>query len=118
MQNFVIDPKLLTSVLVSYERVFIAEDLSQIPDSFKSSFDGTRAIQTTGWEDPSEFTQLRNLLHDQGFIKKEPRWWNGDRVLQAFTLNGHHFSEHEQFPCAEALGLRIKYATKTGAKTA
>ena len=53
------------------------------------------------------FTRLRDSLENNGYIKTERNWSNGDRVLKRFKLNGHWFDEGEQFPCAPAMKYKI-----------
>lgn len=39
-------------------------------------------------------------------------WWNGDRVLKPFTLNGYLFTEGEKFLCGSAMGHHLAWAAK------
>jgi len=57
--------------------------------------------------DHPEFTKLRNKLDKLGYIEVQRLWWNGDRVLKPFKLNGMAFKKGDQFPCASALAVRF-----------
>ena len=62
----------------------------------------------TGWiysEDHPAFTELRNRLEKEGYIKTERSWSNGDRVTKPFYLNNMYFEVGDQFSCAPALGV-------------
>ena len=62
-----------------------------------------------GTKDHPEFTELRELLEKEGYIKVERSWSNGDRVLKSFKLNEKMFKKSQQFPCAAALKWQLKY---------
>ena len=55
------------------------------------------------------FTTLRDNLENEGYIKTERNFWNGDIVLKAFRLNGIWFEEGDSFPSAMAMKLKIKH---------
>jgi hypothetical protein len=61
-----------------------------------------------GNEDHPEFTKLREKLGSEGYISIERGWWNGDRVLKPFYLNGKKFDKGEKFCSASAMGLKFK----------
>lgn len=75
-------------------------------------------LQDKGWhsiygnEDHPEFAKLRNQLGEQGYIRIERSWCNGDRVLKPFTLNGYRFRKDEQYPSGAAMKLHLKYKRK------
>lgn len=86
----------------------IAEEfLTSVADVKEVYFDG-KSHKAYGTKDHPEFNKLRISLFNDGFIKIEKGWWNGDRVLKPFTLNGYEFNINEQFPCAAAMKFRIK----------
>jgi hypothetical protein len=60
-------------------------------------------------DDAPEFKALRNQLEQLGYIECQRRWWNGDRVLRAFRLNGVTFRKHDQFCCGAAMKLHLKF---------
>ena len=58
--------------------------------------------------DHPEFTKLREQLGTEGYILIERGWWNGDRVLKSFILNGKVFKKDEPFVCAAAMKYHFK----------
>jgi hypothetical protein len=76
--------------------------------------DDGRIIEGTaqGFIDHPKFTEFRQELERLGFIKIEPSWWNGDKVLTNFKLNGSLFKKGEPFLCASALGIRFQVKNK------
>ena len=62
--------------------------------------------------DHPEFTKMRNRLEKQGYIQIERRWWNGDRVIKPFSLNGFKFKKHDKFPCASAMDIWLSVKEK------
>ena len=62
--------------------------------------------------DHPEFTKIRNRLEKQGYIQIERGWWNGDRVIKPFSLNGFKFKKHDKFPCASALDIWLSVEEK------
>ena len=63
-------------------------------------------------DDGPEFKALRNQLEADGYIRCERMWWNGDRVLKAFKLNGVIFRKHEQFSCGAAMKHHLNFTRK------
>lgn len=63
-----------------------------------------------GFIDHPEFTKLRDKLEAEGYIQTERTYWNGDRVLKPFMLNGNKFDKGEKFCCASALDIKFKVA--------
>lgn len=61
-------------------------------------------------DDSPEFKSLRNQLEAEGYIKCERMWWNGDRVLKPFLLNGVLFDTDETFCCGAAMKFHLKFA--------
>jgi len=71
-------------------------------------YDGsTISGMSHGTIDHPEFTKLRDMLQQQGYISTERSWINGDRVLKPFSLNTLKFKIGEQFPCAAALDVLL-----------
>ena len=64
-------------------------------------------------EDHPAFTELRNRLEKEGYIKTERNWSNGDTVTKPFYLNNMYFDIGEQFFCAPALGGKYDIALRT-----
>lgn len=66
-----------------------------------------------GTVDHPEFTKLREKLGNLGYIQIERSFWNGDRVLKKFKLNGTTFSPGEKFVCGCAMAIHLKYRNKS-----
>ncbi len=90
MEQYTINKKFLTSVIVQY--------------GWKGN--GTNGDTISHVDHPS-FAALRKHLAVQGLISIELRWHNGDEVLEPFSLNDKVFVKGEEFPCASALGFTI-----------
>jgi hypothetical protein len=71
---------------------------------------GNRAVG--GSDDSEEFKALRNRLESEGYINVQRGWWNGDRVLKTFFLNGVRFDPDDQFPSGAAMKLHLQFARK------
>jgi hypothetical protein len=111
--NFNINPEYLTSVSTRKEwntytnngRVPTDEELILIIQG-KGNYSIGSSI------DHPEFAQLREQLGSEGYISIERGWWNGDRVLKPFRLNGCKFKEGEQFSCGPAMGIHFAVRAK------
>lgn len=65
-----------------------------------------------GSDDSKEFKALRNRLEELGYINIQRGWWNGDRVLKTFFLNGVRFDPDDQFPSGAAMKLHLQFTRK------
>lgn len=103
--KFTIDEQYLTCVTYTHTwnkyNNIEQEDLT--PDQLIDILNGIHEYSQTETIDHPEFTKLRELLGDQGYIKIERNWWNGDIVLKPFFLNGLKFKKGVTFPSASAL---------------
>ena len=112
--NFTIDPAYLCSVSIREEwNTYTKNGREPTAEELLLVLAGKGKCSTTSSEDHPEFTKLREQLGEQGYIKIERGWWNGDRVLKPFTLNGLKFKLGEQFGCGGAMevhfGVRAKH---------
>ena len=73
---------------------------------------GEDRCSSTHSEDHPEFASLRNTLEEQGYIRCERSWCNGDRVLKTFKLNGVLFRQREQFPSGAAMRHHLEFKQK------
>lgn len=73
---------------------------------------GKGKCSMTGSDDGPEFKALRNQLEQQGYIQCQRSWWNGDRVLKSFKLNGITFRKHDQFSCGAAMKHHLRFTRK------
>ena len=65
-----------------------------------------------GSDDSIEFKALREQLGKLGYIQIQRRWWNGDRVLKPFMLNGVKFKKDTQFSSGAAMKIHLEFARK------
>ena len=112
MNNFEIDEQYITDVTVRTEHDFIVDRNNPTPEEIFKVLKGWDKVVSIGSKDHDEFTKLRNQLEEQGYIKTERGWCNGDTVLKPFYLNGWRFKKNHRFPCAAALSNSIKCAKK------
>lgn len=106
--NFEIDPAYLTDVMVTKTHRPHANKGTVTPDELIEVLSHNSTVTSTCSQDHPQFTQLREHLESTGYITCERRWWNGDRVLRAFAVNGHEFDVNDSFPCACVLGIQIQ----------
>ena len=110
-KNFEIDPAYMTDVMEhrewgAYDRV-PADQITG--EQVLTILRGRDRCSIMGSRDHPEFAALRDQLEQLGYIKTERQWWNGDRVLRPFRLNGCLFRRDEQFPSAAAMSGHLKY---------
>ena len=106
--NFELDPEYITDVTIRQEwnihtnkDIITDEDLVEV-------LKGRGSYSSTHSEDHPEFAQLRDRLGELGYISIERGWWNGDRVLKSFTLNGVLFEPGEQFCSAAPMKFHLE----------
>jgi len=113
MKEFTINPKYLTSVIERREwNTYTRNGRVPTADELLLILAGKGKCGETSSKDHNKFTQLREQLGLQGYIKIEHSWTNGDRVLKSFKLNGMKFKPGEKFICASALGNTFETAKK------
>ena len=100
--NFEIREMFLENEVVTEHNTFCKDPKNPTPEELVRILRGDVGTRTTYSRDHPEFTKLRELLGEQGYIRIERNWWNGDSVLKPFSLNGHKFKKNDQFPCAGA----------------
>ena len=113
LKNFEIAEEYLTQVVVHEEMKFTnftpmgSMTQDQI-DAMNEMMD--KPVKVTRWIDHPEFTKLREQLEVEGYIIIQRSWWNGDRVLRSFKVNGLTLKKGSTFYCAAALGNIIAVA--------
>ena len=117
LKEFYIDEQYITDETVRTERDFIKDRSNISHDDLIKILKGWDKSVTISNKDHDEFTKLRNQLEELGYIKTERGWWNGDRVLKSFKLNGWTMRKGHKFPCAAALRNSIECAKKFGWKS-
>jgi hypothetical protein len=110
MKSFNLDEQFFTDVIVRTNHS--VKDLENpTNEELVKVLKGACTISTKNIDHP-EFTNLRNQLAELGLIRIEHGYWNGDRVLKSFILNGKVFKKNTQFPCAAAMLGPLKFAIK------
>ena len=108
--NFEIDEQYLTDEVIyqTYYRHAGKETLTseELIEVIKNPVVGS----CTSTQDHPKFSELRDQLEQQGYIRCERNWTNGDRVLKSFTLNSVPFEPGEQFCCAGAMKFHLMRA--------
>lgn len=112
--NFTIDESYICDVVVRVEYDFIEDRNNPTPEELVEALKGRSKSYSISNKDHDEFTKLREELGRLGYISIERGWWNGDRVLKPFSLNGWRFKKGHKFPCAAALSNSIRCAKKYG----
>lgn len=107
MKEFTIDPAYFTDVVIRKEwNTYTQNGREPTAEELLLILEGKGKCSITGSEDHPEFAKLRKQLGELGYIYIETGWWNGDRVLKPFKLNGLILDEGEQFSSAAAFGTR------------
>ena len=117
LKQFIIDESYITDVSVRIEHDFIKDRNNLTNDDLIKILKGYDVSVSVSSKDHDEFTKLRNLLEKLGYIETQRSWWNGDRVIKSFKLNGWCFRKGHRFPCAGAMKNSINCARKHGWKT-
>lgn len=68
---------------------------------------------TVSHQDHPEFTKLRDQLEQEGYIRTERNFWNGDSVIKPFYFNDVKFKAGDTFYCAVAMKGHIKLKKKS-----
>jgi hypothetical protein len=110
--DFYINDAYLTDVTVREDFTPRINSRDITPDQLIEIIKNAGRCYSIGSKDHPEFAKLRDQLEQQGYIVTERSWWNGDRVLKKFTLNGVKFRKHAQFPCAAAMRGHLQFAKK------
>lgn len=107
--DFTLDPAYFSSVTIHEEwNQYTKGGREPTPEEILLILAGKGNYTMTSSADHPEFTRLRELLGQLGYIRIERGWWNGDRVLKPFTLNGLKFNVGKQFSCASAMSIQFK----------
>jgi hypothetical protein len=117
MKYFTIPEEYITDVTVRIEHDFIEDRNNPTYDDIIKVLKGYDKSVSISNKDHDEFTKLRDQLESEGYIQTQRGWWNGDRVLKPFYLNGWRFKKNHRFPCASAMRNSIECAKKYGWKS-
>ena len=117
LKEFVIDDQYICDVTVRTEYDYIKDRNNPTNEDLIKILKGYDKGLSISSKDHDEFTKLRNQLEELGYIKTERGWWNGDRILKSFKLNGWTMRKGHKFPCAAAMRVSIDCAKKFGWKS-
>jgi hypothetical protein len=106
--KFTIDPAFVTEVLTYRVYSYLENPKDPTPADLIKILKGTHQSTTHGSDDHPEFAKLREMLGEQGYIKIERGWWNGDQVIKPFTLNTKKFKVGDQFFCGAAMSYHLR----------
>lgn len=112
LREFFIDEQYITDVVVRTEHDFIKDRNNPTHEDLIKILKGHDKSYSISNKDHDEFTKLRNQLEELGYIKTERGWWNGDRVIKGFKLNGFPLKKGERFYSAAAMQGSFKLARK------
>jgi len=112
--DFVLDESCICDVFVKQSRsIYSGKDPESLtPDELMKVLKGEDIITSAFSKDHPEFDRFREQLGVEGYISIERGWWNGDRVLKPFTLNGVKFEVGDQFSSACAMKHHLEFAKK------
>ena len=117
LKNFEILEEYICDVTVRTEHDFVKDRNNLTNEDLIKILKGWDKGLSISNKDHDEFTKLRNQLEELGYIQTQRSWWNGDRVLKSFKLNGWTFRKGHGFPCAAAMKTSITCARKYGWKS-
>jgi hypothetical protein len=107
-KDFVIDPEFLSTVNLSKSWNSYAKKDTVTNEDLLKIIKGEGHCAIFSNDDHPEFKKLREQLGELGYIYIERGWWNGDRVLKPFTLNGARFKKHDQFCSGAAIKFDVE----------
>jgi hypothetical protein len=79
------------------------------PEAMIKILRGEDRITIHSSKDHPEFNRFREQLGDEGYIRIEHSWCNGDRVTKSFTLNDVEFKVGDKFCSACAMKHHLKF---------
>jgi len=110
LKEFFIDEQYITEVTVRTETSLLDNPENPTHEDLIRIIKGHDKMVSISSKDHDEFTKLRNTLEEQGYIVTQRNWWNGDRVIKGFKLNGYPLKKGERFYCAAAMKGSFKMA--------
>ena len=103
LRNFVIDEEYVTDVSVYTETSLLENPETPTHEDLIKILMGHDKMTSMSSKDHPEFAKLRDELENLGYIETQRSWWNGDRVIKGFKLNGYPLKKGERFYCAAAM---------------
>ena len=110
LKEFFIDEQYITDVTVRTERSLLENPENPTHEDLIKIIKGEDKMVSIANKDHEEFTKLRDELENLGYIETQRSWWNGDRVIKGFKLNGYPLKKGERFYCAAAMKGSFKMA--------
>lgn len=117
MKEFFIDESFITDVHVTTVTSTLTNPDNPTQEDLIKILKGHHQMISLSNKDHDEFTKLRNQLEELGYIETQRSWWNGDRVLKSFKLNGFTLRKGHKFLSAGAMKGSISYARSKGRKS-
>ena len=112
LRQFNIDEQYICDVTVRIEYDYIKDRNNPTHEDLIKVLKGYDKGYSISNKDHDEFTKLRNQLEELGYIKTQRGWWNGDRVIKGFKLNGFPLKKGEKFLSAGAMRLAMSWVKK------
>ena len=100
--NFTIDPAHMTDITVRREWSIYRGRTEVTDEELAKILAGQDRCSSTHSEDHPEFAALRERLGREGYISIQRGWWNGDRVIKSFKINGVIYRPGEKFASGAA----------------
>lgn len=112
LKQFYLDESLEWDVVVHKQGNTYLDKDTVTDNDLLEAIKGNGTWSSLSTDDSPEFKALRNQLEELGYIECQRRWWNGDRVLRAFRLNGVTFRKDAQFCCGAAMKHHLHFERK------
>jgi hypothetical protein len=107
--NFTLDESIPWDISIRQSWSTLENPDNPTPDDMIKLLLQHHEITSVRNDDSPEFQTLRNQLEALGYIECERHWWNGDRVLQPFALNGVPFRPDDKFCSGAAMQHHLKF---------
>jgi len=107
--NFTIDESKPFDVSIRSVHSYLENPENPTADDLIKILKGVYQSISIRHDDSPEFKSLRNQLEAESYITCERGWWNGDRVLKPFTLNGVKFEVDDKFCCGGAMRIHLEW---------
>ena len=110
--NFTIDESKPFDVTIREVHSSLENPENPTADDLVRILKGYQPMTSIRNDDSPEFKALRTQLESEGYINCERGWWNGDRVLKTFTLNGIKFEVGNKFFSGAAMHNHLEWERK------
>jgi hypothetical protein len=110
--NFTIDESKPFDVTIREVLSSLENTENPTADDLVRILKGYQPMTSVRNDDSPEFKSLRNTLEAKGYIECQRSWWNGDRVLKSFTLNGIKFEVGNKFFSGAAMRNHLEWERK------